>query len=316
MMDYIPQLLLVFLLIIAGGFFTAAEYAIITVRKTRIDALAKNKNSMAKRIQAVLNNKNEYISTTQIGSTIIGIFIGWIGEPIISRGLGYILDFLGIPQSFFLVHLLSILIAFTLLTFFSILLSELIPKHIALQKSEGIAFATILPVSFFSRLFRPFTKILTTVEAFLLNKINIKPKNQNGDSLSKEELNILLNDIKKFGTISKEEKEIVSNVFLMNQKTIQQLIRPRSEIEALDGNITIEKLQKTLNSQYSRFPVYKKNIDNIVGFIHIKDIFRAPPELLKTKLINRAHKSENDIKSGKIFSRAEIERKTNQAITE
>lgn len=283
-MEFLPQLFLVLLLILAGGFFTAAEYALIAVRKTRIDSLAKKNHALAKRVRIAIDKKEEYISTTQLGATIVNLVLGWIGEPILAGFITWTLGLFGVPHTLLIVHFFAIVIAFFLLTFFSILLSELVPKTLALHKSEGIVFSTILPITFIARIFRPFTDILNAVERFILKPLNIKLDGGNEFSRSKEELRLFLNEVTKIGIISKDEKEIINNVFQMNEKNIRQLLKPRSEIEAIDGNLTLQKVRQKINPRYSRFPVYKHSIDNIVGFIHIKDLFRIPPESLKTKL--------------------------------
>lgn len=283
-MLYIPQLVLIFLLILAGGFFTAAEYAIIAVRKTRIDSLARGNHALAKRVRDAMRNREEYISTTQLGATIVNLIIGWTGEPILAQVIGAVFSYLRIRQFYFIDHFIAIILSFCILTFFSILFSELIPKTIALRKSEGIAFATIIPMAFFSRLFKPFTNILNAVEGVVLKMMRINSGSRGEMSHSKEELRVLMDEVMKIGIISPDEKQIVNNVFQMNERSVKQLLKPRSEIHAIDGSMTIDHLLKKVNSRYSRYPVYLHTIDNIIGFIHIKDFYHVPHATLKTKL--------------------------------
>lgn len=279
-MLYIPQLLLILFLILMSAFFTAAEYALIAVRKTRIDTLANHNHRLAKIVRTAMLRREEYISTTLIGQTTISLTLGWIGEPILSS---FIRSLFFIRPDPVVTGFVSIVFSFAVLTSLSILLGELLPKTAALYRSEAIAFMTILPMSFFLRLFWPLTRVLNGIEWFILRLLGIS-RGKSELSQSKEELRVLMDEVTKTGIISADERQIVNNVFQMNERTVRQLLKPRSEIHALDGAMTVEHVVRHINSHFSRYPVYLHTIDNIIGFIHIKDFYRVPDVLLKKKL--------------------------------
>ncbi|MBI4009411.1 HlyC/CorC family transporter [Candidatus Roizmanbacteria bacterium] len=293
-MDVFPQMIIVFLLILLNGFFAASEYAIVAVRKTWIDELVKKGDTLARLVQKALENREEFISTTQIGTTVVSLILGWIGEPVFAKIFLTLFTFLPKGIALVVAHSLSIVFALLSLTFLSILLGELVPKIIALNRAELVSLTVITPISFFARVFRPFIRLLNIFANLSLKFLGFTAPRGEQLIYSKEELKMILDQIGQSGEIGKDEIAIIKNVFRIADKPINQLITARSEIVAYPADITLKKLIENIDESYSRFPVYKKSLDDTMGFIHVKDIYKlmirdgGDKKLSQTNLIRKA----------------------------
>lgn len=282
-MEYFPQLILVVILILLNGFFAAAEYAIVAVRKTRIDDLVKKGDFIAKLVQQALEKREDYISATQLGVTFVSLMLGWIGEPVVAKLIGSLLFFIPNPIAYFTTHTLSIIIAFFILTYLSIVVGELIPKTIAVQRAEVVALMTIAPLSFFTKALKPFVSFLNRSGNVILKLLGFKTLTNTPLIYSKDEVKLILDEISQSGAIAKEEMKIIDNVFKLSDKMIRQMITPRSDLVSVNADMTISQIADKMDHQYSRFPVYRGNRDNIIGFIHIKDVYRLAQQKEKDK---------------------------------
>lgn len=289
MMEIITQLVLVLLFILLGGFFAASEYAVVALRKTRIDELVKKGDAIARLLQQALDNKQEYISATQLGTTIVSLMLGWVGEPVISRLFFFLFSF--IPKGGLLVitHAVSVVAAFISLTFLSIIVGELVPKTIAIQKPELVGMFLIGPLTLFVKIFKPFISLLNKLGAYVLLLLKFKTTNENPLSYTKDELKIVLDQISRNGLIPKDEATLVGNVFKLSEKNINQMMTPRSEIVTINAKTRIEELRNTIDPRYSRFPVYKGSPDNIIGFIHVKDIYYLENNYTRNKRLSETN---------------------------
>jgi CBS domain containing-hemolysin-like protein len=284
-MEIVPQLILIVLLVIINGYFVASEYALVAIRRTRIDELVKQGNSVARLVARALDNRVSYISATQLGNTIVGLILGWIGEPAVA---GYLqLFFASFSKGFasFLAHGLSIVIAFVFITFLTIVIGELVPKTIALQKAETVSFIVIAPLSVFVRLFAPFISVLNRSSNLILRLFRFTP-------VSADQL--ILDQVKLKGNMPLDELEMVENAFRLGDLPVKQIMMPRTDVAAFDIDTTLKTLVKNIeNGSYSRYPVYDGSIDNITGFIHVKDVYKSilrmegDKKLSQTKLIRK-----------------------------
>ncbi len=273
-MDILPQITLVILLIVLNGFFAASEYALVAVRKSKIDELVKKGDLLARLVQKALINREEFISTTQLGTTIVSLILGWIGEPVLAQLFGSLFFFLPKSISFIVVHTFSVIVALLTLTYFSVVLGELVPKIIALNKAELVSFIVIAPLSFFNKIFRPFIKILNKSGTIFLQLFGFKIPAGQQLVYSKEELKMILVQVGQTGAMEKSELALIQNVFRLSDRVINQLMVARNEITAFRSDVTIDKLIQLIDDSYSRFPIYKKSLDDIIGFIHVKDIYK------------------------------------------
>jgi CBS domain containing-hemolysin-like protein len=284
-MEIITQVILVILLILLNSFFAASEYAIVALRSTRVEELVKRGDVLARLIRNALLKKEDFISATQLGTTIVSLVLGWVGAPVFEHLLFSLFSFLprGMLQTS--AHLISVVLAFLLLTFVSILIGELVPKNIAIQRAEIVALVLIAPLTLFVKAFHPFIILLKNIGNKTLHILGFDIHSQDFLPYSKEEFKLLFDQISDSGIIAKDELRIVDNVFKLSDKNIKQMMTPRSEILTVNAHLPLEKIKTQLDPRYSRFPVYKGNLDNIIGFIHIKDIFHLDIESNKGKEI-------------------------------
>jgi len=285
-MEIITQIVLVLLLILLSAFFSASEYVLIALRRTRVDELVKRGDILARQLQKALINREDYISATQLGTIIVSLILGWIGEPIFEHlffGL-----FFFVPKGVLadITHLISIMAAFLLLTFLSVIVGELVPKTIAIRRAEMVAYTLIVPLTLFVKLFSPLVYFLKTIGQKTLSLLGFNTPANDNIQYTKEELRLLFSQVGESGIIAKEELHIVNNVFKLSDKQIRLMMTPRSEILTVNFNLPIDKIRGHLDPRYSRFPVYRGNVDNIVGFIHVKDIYHLEKDLKKERKLS------------------------------
>lgn len=275
-MEFFWQIGLVLVLVFLNGFFVASEFALVAIRKTRIDELVKRGNASAKLVQTALSNLDTYISATQLGITIASLALGWVGEPVLAHYFEKV--FLGIfpPTTAYLTaHGVGVFVSFTIITFLHIVLGELAPKSIALQKAEKTSLMIIAPLSLFASLFKPFIYILNEAGLLVLKLIGFKAPSGHQIVHSEEEIKLILAQSANEGAIEKEEAEMVFSVLKFADLPVKKIMIPRTDIIAFDQQTPIYKVLPIAEKNlHSRFPVYNSTIDSIVGFIHIKDIYK------------------------------------------
>lgn len=278
-MEFIYQIILVILLVLLNGFFVASEFALVGVRKTRIEELVRKGNPTAKLVQKALQNLDTYISATQLGITIASLALGWIGEPALAHFIEPNLIFLDKQAAIVTAHSLSVAAAFSLITVLHIILGELAPKTIALQRAESTSLFLIVPLTAFAAVFRPFIWILNEAGGLVVRLIGLEPPIGHQLVHSEEEIKMILSQSEEGGAIPRDEAEMVYNIFKLGDTTVKQIMVPITDIIAFNVSTPLKEIVKTAKKNlHSRFPVYKKSIDTIVGFIHVKDIY---PQYLK-----------------------------------
>lgn len=275
-MDILPQLLLVVLLVFLNGFFVASEFALVAVRKTRIDELVRKDNKSALLVQKAIKNLDTFISATQLGITIASLGLGWVGEPAVARLIEpFFENFLPNGIASVSSHAVAITIAFSLITFLHIVLGELAPKSIALQRAEVTSLLIIRPLSLFAAVFKPFIFILNEAGILVLKLVGFKAPSRHSLVHSEEEIKIILAESAEEGEIEKEEAEMVYSVLRLGDTPVKKIMIPRSRIIAFEKETPIRHVIKTSQKNpHSRFPVYEGSIDHIVGFVHIKDVYK------------------------------------------
>lgn len=274
-MDTIFQVILIILLIFINGYFVASEMALVSIRKTRIDELVKNKNITAKLLQKSLKHIDKFISATQLGVTLVSLILGWIGEPFTANIVQSFLKFLPATVSTFTAHIIAVIIAFMIITYIDIVFGELVPKNIALQRTERISFITIKPLVLFSKLFQPFIVILTTSSNSILKLIGLSPTVQRQFIHSEDEIKIILSQSAQSGTIEKAEAEMVNKVFRIADLPVESIMVPCNEVVAFAVSAKLSTIVEALkHNSHSRFPIYSKTINDVIGFIHVKDVYK------------------------------------------
>jgi putative hemolysin len=272
-MEFIFQIGLVFLLVLLNGYFVASEFALVSVRKTRIDELVKQGNKPAKLVQKSIAHLDTFISATQLGITLASLALGWIGEPAIAHFLEpFFNHYFPGNMSVISANGFAIAIAFTTITFLHIVLGELVPKTIALQKAEITSLIIIAPLALFATVFKPFIWILNEAGSLVLKVVGFPAPSGHQLVHSEEEIKMILAQSVEEGALEKEEVEMVYSVFKFGDTPVKKVMIPRTKIIAIDKNTPISVVIKiTRKYPHSRFPVYE---NTIVGFVHVKDIYQ------------------------------------------
>lgn len=275
-MEIILQLGLVILLVLLNGYFVASEFALVAVRKTRIDELAKEGNKAARLVQIALKKLDSYISATQLGITLASLGLGWVGEPAIAVILESYFTFLPKNTASISAHTISIIIAFSIITFLHIVLGELAPKTIALQKAEITSLLVIAPLNFLTKVFWPFIWLLNGAGGMVLKMLGFTPPSGHQLVHSEEEIKMILSNSAQSGAIEQKEAAMVYKVFRLGDIPVKQIMVSRDKIIAIEASTSFNEIIKNVQLHtHSRFPVYDHSIDLIIGFIHIKDIYKA-----------------------------------------
>ncbi|HEY8400645.1 MAG TPA: hemolysin family protein [Cytophagaceae bacterium] len=270
LLDIFITLLLVFL----NGFFVAAEFAIVKVRASQLEVRAAAGNRIAGFSLNMLKHLDAYLSATQLGITLASLGLGWIGESVVANIVINVFSYFGAPIDPVTLHSISLIIAFAFITILHIVFGELAPKSIAIQRAEMTTLAIAYPLKFFYILFKPFIFLLNGLANLLLKALGFSLQDLH-DAHSAEELQLLLEQGKVSGAIEPSEHELIKNVFGFNLITAKQIMVPRTSINAIDESMPMEEIiNKIINDGYSRMPVYRDNIDNVIGIIYTKDLLK------------------------------------------
>ncbi|OSB09073.1 hemolysin family protein [Paraclostridium bifermentans] len=271
------NILLVFILVFLNGFFVATEFAMVKVRKSRIETLIIQGNKHAKRTLIVVKDLNSYLSACQLGITLASLGLGWVGEPAILRLLMPIFNLFNLPSS--LEHSIAFIIAFSIITGCHIVFGELVPKSLAIISPEKIALSTAFPLILFYKLTYPVMWIFNHSTNWILKVFGLSQVDEHESVHTDEEIKLLVEESYNHGLVDKTELTLVDNIFDFSDKTVKEIMVPRTDIT----NIFIEDsfddiIDFTLKEQLTRYPVCKENKDNVIGFIHIKDLYKQKIE--------------------------------------
>jgi len=270
----ILQFLLVFALVFMNGFFVAAEFAIVKVRYSQIQLRAEKGSKIAQKTEQIINHLDTYLSATQLGITLASLGLGWIGEPVVAKIISLIVLGLHIQIPEETIHSISLPLGFLLITTLHIVFGELAPKSLAIRKSESTALVISYPMYLFFVVFRPFIWFMNSLSNLVLQIIGIQPLGKR-DIHSAEELRLLVKQSKEGGAIQAENYEIIKNAFDFTDHTAKQIMVPRHQIFAFDIELSKKELiEKMLESGYSRIPAFQTSLDNIIGIVYAKDVFR------------------------------------------
>lgn len=263
-------LLLIFVML--NALFVAAEFAIVKVRKTQIQPGEGNKSKLALRL---ITHLDEYLAATQFGITISSLGLGWIGEPVTRRILEPLFKLFTIenPDT---AHTISLSVGFIFITFLHIIIGELAPKSVAIRYPKATTLFVAIPLNIFYLVFKPAIWTLNNTANKILHLVGINPATESERSHSEEEIRLLISEGTKSGEIDKTEQQLIEKIFEFNDKTAADVMIPRNMMFALDIDERRERIiEKVIEEGYSRIPVYKDTVDNIIGVIYSKDIISA-----------------------------------------
>jgi len=264
-MTFSLELLALLGLILLNAFFVAAEYGLVTSRRTRILELEHEGNRRARAVRRITSDPPRFIAAMQLGVTISSLGIGALGEQVLSQ------QFDAVMASF-----LAVVLALFIVTFLHVVIGELVPKGIALGHPERTALAVSTPVRWFFTVFKPLIWLLQESSALILRGLGLQPPGAEHEAHSEAELRMLLSSSAEQGEIEHEEQRIITKVFDFADKDAADVMVPRPEVVAISIKLPAdEALKAVLDSPYTRYPVYRDSLDDIVGVLHIRDLIEA-----------------------------------------
>ncbi|MEX1029028.1 MAG: hemolysin family protein [Paenibacillaceae bacterium] len=263
---------LLVILLMATAFFVATEFAIVKLRSSRVEQLVMEGKKNALAISRVISNLDGYLSACQLGITITALGLGWLGEPTFERVIHPLIDPLQLPGE--VVSFISFALAFLCITFLHVVVGELAPKTVAIQKTEEISLLFAPAIIFFYKVLFPFIWVLNNSANRFVSLFGIQPAMDHDDPHSEEELQIILSESYMSGKINKSEYSYVSRIFAFDELHAREIMVPRTDMICLDiDNTLADNLRIIREEQYTRFPVIQGNKDNIVGTINTKQFF-------------------------------------------
>ncbi len=284
---YTFNLIFVLILVLLNAFFVVSEFAIVKIRKTKLEELVHNGNKRAKIALKITENLDSYLSAIQLGITLASLGLGWIGEPAVSKLLENVLGgyFADNP---ILLHSVSFGIAFTFITILHVVLGELIPKSLAIQKTETFVLLIAYPLYTFKRLFYPFIWVLDMVTLKALKTMGVQPASEEEMAHSEEEIKLIVNASQKGGVIDDTERDIIQNAIDFSEICAHEIMIPRQDMCCLFLNDSFEQVMNLVKrSKHTRYPLCDKDRDNVVGMIHIRDLLEHSEEKLEKGRLNK-----------------------------
>ena len=276
------NLAMVAFLVAANGFFVASEFALVAVRRSRIESQAADGSPAAKRLLGMLDNLNAYISATQLGITLSSIALGWIGEPAVAALLDPVLSWvgnstgIGFLSSGPVLHTVSFVIAYSIIAFLHIVFGELAPKTAALELSEKISYLVAVPLQLFYKVFYYPIRALDWAGTKTVRLFGLHPSGEHGSSYTEDEIRQLIRVSQKSGHLNEEEQRLIDQVFEFSETTVKEAMIPRTEIVAVQETCTLEEAADAFrHTGYSRLPVHRGSLDDIAGIVHVKDVLTA-----------------------------------------
>lgn len=270
------RLVAVFILVLANGFFVAAEFALVSVRHTRIAELIAQGNRTAKWVKKAIDDPDRFIAATQLGITIASLGLGWIGEPALGHLLQPVIELFPAEIESEVSHSLSSGFAFAIITFLHVVVGELAPKSIALQNPERTSLIVAQPTVWTEWIFKPAIWLLNGTGNFLLRILGVQPALAHETVHSPTELKMLATASAESGIVKDSEEEMIHAVFEFGDMLVRHVMVPRTEMIAISVESNIdEMIQIAIQHPYTKFPVYENSLDHVVGIVHLKDLVRS-----------------------------------------
>lgn len=268
------NILAILFLVALNGFFVASEFSIVKMRPSRLDTLLKEGNKRAVYAKQVTDHLDAYLSVTQLGITLASLGLGWIGEPSVAKMLAPVFALFELPPH--LEHSIAFVVGFSVITALHIVLGELVPKSLSIQKTEQIVLWVAWPLLMFNKLMYPAVWFLNHVANWILRRMGIEAASEAEEAHNEEEIRILMEESHKHGYIDKTELTYLDNVFDFSERHASDIMVPRTDMicmyveDSFEDNIKI-----ALSERMTRYPICAEDKDHIIGFLHIKDLLRA-----------------------------------------
>jgi CBS domain containing-hemolysin-like protein len=267
-------LLSVPLLVLLNSFFVAAEFALVAVRRTKVEEMIKKKRAGAEAVKRAVSHLDGAIAATQLGITLASLALGWVGEPAIAHLFEPLLHWLPVNWINLASHSISAIIAFTMITFLHVVIGELAPKALALQRPDEISLLVASPLLIFAKITHPVIVIMNGVGNWIVRLLGFKPVSGHQMVHSVEELGLLVEETRKAGVLPADQAEYLYNVFRLSAKCVCEIVVPPEKVAALEIHASEEKiLEAVREGAHTRMPVYDGDLDHIIGIVNTKDLF-------------------------------------------
>lgn len=279
------SLILVVLFLAMNAFFVSAEFSLVRVRKSQIELALQEKKTGAKQAMIIVENVNAYLSACQLGITLSSLALGWLGEPAFAALLYPIFNVLGIPDA--VVAAICIALGYFLMTTFHVVAGELIPKSLAIFSTEAYALRTAAPLVWFYKITYPIMWLFNNITNTFVRILGHSPANE-CDAYTPDEIRILLDESTDNGLLDTDQNEFVGNIFDIAQKDVADIMTPRTNLVCLSvDNSFAENLSIVSSHNYTRYLLCGKDKDDVIGFVHIKDLIHLPENTSMSDIVLR-----------------------------
>ncbi|WP_334073067.1 MULTISPECIES: hemolysin family protein [Paenibacillus] len=300
------ELIIIFILILINAFFAASEIALISLNDNKIRLMAQQGHKKAKKLVELLGEPSRFLATIQIGITLAGFFASAYAGDSFAGDLAAFLIERGVPLSPTVLSTISLVIITLFLSYFQLVLGELVPKRVAMKKAEGMAMFAVNALYVLSKATAPFVKMLTLSTNLLVRLFGIDP-NAKDEEVSEEEIRMMLDTGTELGTIQASEKLMINNIFDFDNMNVSDIMTHRIDVVALPVDADLQTVAELADrEQYTRFPVYEDTIDNVIGVLHVKDLIRylkqAEPRLWDLRsMLTRPYFVPVSMKTNELF---------------
>lgn len=270
----VTEILVILLLLLVNAFFAASEMALISLNDNKIKMMAEQGDKKAKLIHRMLSEPSKFLATIQIGITLAGFLSSAFASESFSDNLVNLIKKTNIPMPESALRTFSVFIISLILSYFSLVLGELVPKRLAMKKAESMSMLSIRPLKILNKIMGPFVNLLTASTNAVVRLFGIDP-NSREDEVTEEEIRMMVDVGEEKGVIQETEKLMINNIFEFDNKAVSEIMTHRTEIVGVSEDATFKEVMELVNSElYTRFPVYEESIDNIIGILHTKDLFK------------------------------------------
>ncbi|GAB7141244.1 hemolysin family protein [Deferribacterales bacterium RsTz2092] len=267
----ILKLIATLLLVAMNAFFVLSEFAIVRVRRTRLEELVKQGSSLAKIALDIADRLDSYLSAIQLGITLVSLALGWLGEPLVAKILAPVLTLISDDPN--VTYTISIIVAFTIITLLHVVLGELVPKSVAIQSAERMALLVAVPMRVFRIITYPIVLLFDRLATLIVRLIGVSRHDDSVQAHSEEELRMIVNDSRTEGVLDDTKGQIMEGALNFADKTATDIMLPRTEMFCLYTDKSYEdNMQIVLSSPYTRFPLSSSNKDDIIGLVHLRDL--------------------------------------------
>ena len=271
----ITRIILLIVLVLLNAFFSGAEIALISLNDKLIKKQAEEGDKKAKQLHAFLSEPGKFLSTIQIGITLAGFLASAFATESFADDLVAVVMKLNLPIDESIIRSISMIIITIILSYFTLVFGELIPKRVAMQKADFFSKIAVGPLTAISKITSPFVKFLTASTNFFIKLLGGNPSAEDDERITEEEIRMMMEVGEEKGVIQDTEKEMIDNVFEFDDKRVSEIMTPRPDIVSVRVDAQLEFITELIDEEkYTRIPVYKENIDNIIGILHVKDLIQ------------------------------------------